>query len=121
MIRRSFLSRIALAATALVIGDEALEAFERLTHRKVFALGAPRELVAWKEVRWLERQETGGLDMITQATWALEADVMQTARTLKWDSRETAKALDFAKRFQQRHVAYHPGYSAYLHSISVQY
>ena len=39
MDRRLFLRRTALALPALVVGDAALEAFERLTHRKVFALG----------------------------------------------------------------------------------
>lgn len=39
MNRRSFLSRLALGTTGLLVGDAALEAFERLTHRKVFALG----------------------------------------------------------------------------------
>ena len=37
--RRSFLRRTSLALPALLVGDAALEAFERLTHRKVFALG----------------------------------------------------------------------------------
>lgn len=42
MDRRSFLRRSTIAlAGGLVLGDAALEAFERLTHRKVFALGAP--------------------------------------------------------------------------------
>lgn len=40
--RRDFLRRTSLAlAGGLLLGDAALEAFERLTHRKVFALGAP--------------------------------------------------------------------------------
>lgn len=34
MNRRAFLSRIALAAPALILGDAALEAFERLTHQR---------------------------------------------------------------------------------------
>lgn len=37
--RRSFLTRSTLAVGGLLVGDAALEAFERLTHRKVFALG----------------------------------------------------------------------------------
>lgn len=38
--RREFLTRGALAlAGGLVLGDAAMEAFEALTHRKVFALG----------------------------------------------------------------------------------
>ena len=42
--RRSFLRRTSLAlAGGLVLGDAALEMFERLTHRKVFALGAVPE------------------------------------------------------------------------------
>ena len=39
MDRRSFLRRTSLALPALLVGDAALEAFERLSHRKVFALG----------------------------------------------------------------------------------
>lgn len=40
MDRRSFLRRSTLAlAGGLLVGDAALEAFDRLTHRKVFALG----------------------------------------------------------------------------------
>ena len=39
MDRRSFLRRASLALPALLVGDAALEAFERLSHRKVFALG----------------------------------------------------------------------------------
>lgn len=39
--RRDFLRRGAIAlAGGLLVGDAALEAFERLTHRKVFALGS---------------------------------------------------------------------------------
>jgi len=37
--RRTFLRRSALALGGLMVGDAALEAFERLTHRPVFALG----------------------------------------------------------------------------------
>ena len=37
--RRAFLTRSTLAVGGLLVGDAALEAFERLTHRKVFALG----------------------------------------------------------------------------------
>ena len=41
MDRRSFLRSTSLAlAGGLVVGDAALELFERLTHRKVWALGA---------------------------------------------------------------------------------
>lgn len=36
MDRRSFLRRSALLLPAIVVGEEALEALERLTHRKVF-------------------------------------------------------------------------------------
>lgn len=39
--RRSFFARSTLALGGLLVGDAALEAFERLTHRKVFALGHP--------------------------------------------------------------------------------
>lgn len=45
MDRRNFIRRTALAlAGGLVVGDAALEAFARLTHRKVFALGSPLDL-----------------------------------------------------------------------------
>lgn len=38
--RREFLRKSSIVlATSLIVGDEALEAFERLTHRKVWALG----------------------------------------------------------------------------------
>lgn len=37
--RRSFLRTLGLASGAVLVGDEVLSAFERLTHRKVFALG----------------------------------------------------------------------------------
>lgn len=37
--RRTFLRRSALALGGLMVGDAALEAFERFTHHKVFALG----------------------------------------------------------------------------------
>lgn len=37
--RRAFLTRSGLALGALIVGDEMLEALDRLTHRKVFALG----------------------------------------------------------------------------------
>lgn len=52
MDRRAFFRRTSLALPALLVGDAALEAFERLTHRKVFALGglAPR---VWFDVRKL--------------------------------------------------------------------
>ena len=44
--RRTFLRRTSLAlAGGLLVGDAALEAFERLTHRKVFALG---------NVKWMQ-------------------------------------------------------------------
>lgn len=76
MNRRGFLSRLALGAGALVVGDAALEAFERLAHRKVFALGGipgPRQIVFrdmatgkeihaeitfdyWDSVRWPSHQ-----------------------------------------------------------------
>jgi hypothetical protein len=38
--RRGFLTRSGLALGALIVGDEALALAERLTHRKVWALGA---------------------------------------------------------------------------------
>jgi hypothetical protein len=40
MDRRSFLTRSGLTLGALIVGDEVLEAMDRLTHRKMFALGA---------------------------------------------------------------------------------
>lgn len=44
MNRRLFLRRASLASAGLLVGDAALEAFERLAHRKVFALGGlPRD------------------------------------------------------------------------------
>lgn len=40
MLRRDFLRRTSLAlAGGLIVGDQAIELFERLSHRKVFALG----------------------------------------------------------------------------------
>ena len=42
--RRDFLRRGSIAlAGGLLVGDAALEAFERLTHRKVFALGEQKK------------------------------------------------------------------------------
>ena len=44
MDRRSFLRRSTIAlAGGLLVGDAAIEAFDRLTHRKVFALGGVPE------------------------------------------------------------------------------
>ena len=40
MNRRNFLTRSGLALGALIVGDEVLETLDRLTHRKVWALGA---------------------------------------------------------------------------------
>lgn len=37
--RRTFLTKSGLALGALIVGDEVLEVLDRLTHRKVFALG----------------------------------------------------------------------------------
>jgi hypothetical protein len=51
MNRRNFLTRSGLALGALIVGDEVLETLDRLTHRKVYALGgvpkpmSPQELV----------------------------------------------------------------------------
>lgn len=39
MDRRHFLTRSGIALGALLVGDDVLEAMDRLTHRKVFALG----------------------------------------------------------------------------------
>lgn len=39
MNRRGFLTRSGLALGALIVGDEVLETLDRLTHRKVWALG----------------------------------------------------------------------------------
>lgn len=53
--RRTFLRRTSLAlAGGLIVGDAALELFERLTHQKVFALGD-----GWPE---------GHLDVLTHAS-----------------------------------------------------
>jgi hypothetical protein len=44
MNRRNFLTRSGLALGALIVGDEVLEMLDRLTHRKVYALGGvPRQ------------------------------------------------------------------------------
>jgi hypothetical protein len=51
MNRRSFLTRSGLALGALVVGDEVLEAMERLTHRKVFPSAAvPRDTMEFVRV-----------------------------------------------------------------------
>ncbi len=55
MNRRNFLTRSGLALGALLVGDEVLEAMDRLTHRKVWAghTFAPRcpSLNGWNWVR----------------------------------------------------------------------
>lgn len=48
MNRRDFLRRTSLALPALLVGDEALAAFERMAHRKVFALGGLSEMTPQK-------------------------------------------------------------------------
>ena len=49
MNRRGFLTRSGLALGALVVGDEALEAFARLTHvRKSFPSAALRPSARWQ-------------------------------------------------------------------------
>ncbi len=46
--RRDFLRRTTLAvAGGLIVGDAAMELFERLSHRKVFALGAIPTTIHW--------------------------------------------------------------------------
>ena len=46
--RRAFLRRSAIALVGgLLLGDAALDAFERLTHRKVWALGGPPKRPAY--------------------------------------------------------------------------
>lgn len=46
--RRDFFKRSSIVlAGGLIFGDAALEAFERLTHRKVFALGGLPEPKLW--------------------------------------------------------------------------
>jgi hypothetical protein len=48
MNRRNFLTRSGLALGALIVGDEVLEMLDRLTHRKVYALGGvprPKTLI----------------------------------------------------------------------------
>lgn len=53
MNRRDWLKRTSLAlAGGLVLGDAAMEAFERLTHRKVFAMWKPRDMLY--QERWVE-------------------------------------------------------------------
>lgn len=58
--RRSFLTKSSIAiAGTLLVGDAALEAFERLTHRKVFALGGlPRQLIWNLGAHHFEASET---------------------------------------------------------------
>lgn len=45
--RRNFLTRSGLALGALIVGDAALEAMERLTHKRIFALGMPTTSVTF--------------------------------------------------------------------------
>lgn len=61
--RRSFFKRTALALPALLVGDAALEAFDRLTHSKVF-LGADFATVRtglpsaqWRELNRITARE----------------------------------------------------------------
>lgn len=61
--RRDFLRRGSLAlAGGLLVGDAALEAFERLSHRKVFALGGLPDRKKWYSVMysgsWPSTRET---------------------------------------------------------------
>lgn len=70
--RRAFLRRGSIAlAGSLLVGDAALEAFERLTHRKVFALGGMPEY-GWVDVSDVEYAvesiPEGGYEAITHTT-----------------------------------------------------
>ena len=70
MDRRSFLTRSTLAlAGGLLVGDAALEAFERLTHRKVFALGGWRSVVA-ADLSWDKVQDRSAVSASLTLRWS---------------------------------------------------
>lgn len=70
MDRRNFLRRATLAAVgSLLVGDAALEAFERLTHRKVFALGAIDHTSYLQDL--IDRQAPSGCVAIPHGDWTI--------------------------------------------------
>lgn len=68
--RRSFLSSLALGAGALLVGDAALEAYERLTHRKVWA--------GWSAPKW-------GGRMIYPDEWKVVTAPGVVVKDLRWN------------------------------------
>lgn len=77
MTRRSFLARSSLAlAGGLLVGDAALEAFERLTHRKVWALGGLSPQDAFARLRGITEKE------IADALKELYADMREATTPL---------------------------------------
>lgn len=92
MDRRAFLRRSSIAlAGGLVLGDAALEAFERLTHRKVFALGGlPESPIGISGMERMAREFSAtyyyGVSTSTYPVWASygpEASKMEAAHVAR--------------------------------------
>lgn len=130
MNRRDWLKRAALIATGAVAGDQ-LDLIERLTHRKVFALGAipgietTLTLNRWKEVSFMLTDKEMAMPMgqlisdhIRPAQFALEHAVLEDTERLSRAKREASRAL--ARTMKERRW-YDPVARSHTITLSVKY
>lgn len=98
MDRRDFLRRTSLAlAGGLVVGPEAIEAFERLAHRPVFALGHPAPRVTFA----VDKVQDRGFYFITASVLEYGRLMPVEHRSHCTDATFTGQRLDRAMTHRQ--------------------
>lgn len=100
MERRNFLKLMSAYAGALVVGESALLAYDRLTHKKVFALGAIPQPVMPRDVIEVHDSMQGSIKItrvVVHTTPAVPGDGDSTYQRMQTIAREAC-------------IAHNPGY-----------